>query len=165
MSTSEPLQNEFEPDGGTEREGFIQEYWSAVARRKYLILALLVLATAWASVRTYLTRDVFRADVQVLIDPGTPNILNFKDVDGLETAREEAFQNQLKLLTSRTLSRKAIEDMDILQEPEYGGPRDPKDVAAAKAARPGSPPSWRARSARCWEACVSMSSGPAASWS
>src|SRR4051812_46021652 len=109
MSTSEPLQNEFEPDAGGEREGFIQEYWSAVVRRKFLVLALLVAATAWATVRTYLTRNVYEASVQVLIDPGTPNVLNFKDVAGLETAREEKFQNQLKLLTSRTLARKAVE--------------------------------------------------------
>lgn len=113
------------------------EYLAVVVRHARLVVAVLLAVTIIAAVRTFMTRSVYKSTVQLLIERDTPSVLTFKEVAELDSARDDYFQTQYKLLQSRSLARKVIEDLNLLQDPEFGGPRDPGQVAAAYKMRPG----------------------------
>ena len=79
-------------------------------------------------------------DEQILIEREKSNVLNFKDVTEVDAAKDDYYQTQYRLLQSRSLARRVIESLNLLQDPEFGGPRAPQEVQAAFAAPPGSSP-------------------------
>jgi uncharacterized protein involved in exopolysaccharide biosynthesis len=107
-------------------------------RRRYLVLAVLAAVAGFATVRSLLTTPVYRAAAQIVIERENYNILDFKGVADLDSARDDYYQTQYRLLQSRALARRVIEDLDLLNDPEYGGPRTAVETEAAKAAPPGS---------------------------
>jgi capsular exopolysaccharide synthesis family protein len=108
-----------------------------VLRHARLVVAVILGITTLAAVRTFMTRSVYQGTVQILIQREAPKIVSFKEVTELESARDDYFQTQFKLLQSRSLARRVIESMSLMQDPEFGGPRNPDDVTAAVKAQPG----------------------------
>jgi capsular exopolysaccharide synthesis family protein len=102
-----------------------------------LVLAVLFGVAALATMRALLTRPVYEASAQILIERDTPNVLTFKEVSQVDAARDDYYQTQYKLLQSRALARRVIESMNLLQDAEFGGPRSPEEIKAVKAAAPG----------------------------
>ena len=126
-----------EPDS---QETHLWEYIYIVLRRRRLVLAVFVAVTGLATLRALLTRPVYEASAQILIERDTPNVLTFKEVAQVDAARDDYYQTQYKLLQSRLLVRRVIETMNLLQDPEFGGPRSPEEMEAIKAAAPGASP-------------------------
>jgi polysaccharide biosynthesis transport protein len=136
MSSSVPPQPyESEPQDGQKS---LWEYLHVVLRRRNLVLAVFFAITAASVVRTMLTRPVYEGSASVLIDRADPSVLTFKEVAQVDASRDDYYQTQYKLLQSRSLVRRVIEDMNLLNDPEFGGPRSPGEIEAAKAAEPGS---------------------------
>jgi len=123
---------------GVPEETHLWEYLHVVLRRRRLVLAVFLTVAAAATVRTLLTRPVYEADVQILIERENPNVLTFKEVARVDSERDDYYQTQYKLLQSRALVRKVIEEMDLFQDPEFGGPQPAEQRAALKASAPGS---------------------------
>src|SRR5438093_3618932 len=119
------------------QETHLWEYIYIVLRRRRLVLAVFVAVTALATLRALLTRPVYEASAQILIERDTPNVLTFKEVAQVDAARDDYYQTQYKLLQSRLLARRVIETMTLLQDAEYGGPRSPEELEAVRAAPPG----------------------------
>ena len=127
-------------EGQPREEAPLWEYVHVILRRRHLFLAVFLGVTALAAIRSLLTRPVYEASVQILIERDTPSVLSFKEVALVDAARDDYYQTQYKLLQSRALVRRVIDDLNLLQDPEYGGPRDPQALAAIRAAPPGSSP-------------------------
>ena len=128
------------PPAGSEgetQEAHLWEYIYVVLRRRRLVLAIFLGVAALATLRALLTRPVYEASAQILIERDTPNVLTFKEVAQVDAARDDYYQTQYKLLQSRALARRVIESMNLLQDAEYGGPRSPEEIEAVKAAAPG----------------------------
>jgi len=122
------------------QEAHLWEYIYVVLRRRRMVLAVFIGVAALATLRSLLTRPVYEASAQILIERDTPNVLTFKEVAQVDAARDDYYQTQYKLLQSRALARRVIESMSLLQDPEYGGPRSPEELEAVKAAAPGASP-------------------------
>jgi succinoglycan biosynthesis transport protein ExoP len=133
---SPPQPGPAEPAG----EDHLWDYLAVVLRHRKFALAIFLTATSVATIRTLLTRPVYMAAAQILIEPENPNVLTFKDVTAVDAAREDYYQTQYRLLQSRSLARRLVEGLNLLQDPEFGGPRSPEEVQAAFAAPPGSNP-------------------------
>jgi polysaccharide biosynthesis transport protein len=127
-----------EPD--SQQESHLSEHIDVLLRRRRLILAVLLAVTSVATVRTLLTRPIYQASAQILIARETPSVLTFKEVTQVDSARDDYYQTQYKLLQSRVLARKVIADLDLLRHPEFGGPRTPEQIEAIKAAPAGASP-------------------------
>lgn len=123
-----------------QEERHLFEYLDVVLRRKALVLAVFVAVGSISAVRSFMTQSVYQATAQILIDRETPNVLTFKEVTDVNSAREDYFQTQYKLLQSRALARRVVDGLNLLQDPEFGGPRDAAVVKAAQQARPGESP-------------------------
>ena len=135
MTPSPPAGYEGEP-----QEAHLWEYIYVVLRRRRLVLAVFLGVAALATLRSLLTQPVYEASAQILIERDTPSVLTFKEVAQVDAARDDYYQTQYKLLQSRALVRRVIESMDLLQDPEFGGPRSAEEIDAVKAAAPGASP-------------------------
>ena len=118
-------------------ETHLWEYIHVILRRRRLVLAVFLGVTALAAIRSLLTRPVYEGTAQILIERDTPSVLSFKEVAQVDAARDDYYQTQYKLLQSRALVRRVIESLDLLQDSEYGGPRDAQEMEAVRAAPPG----------------------------
>jgi len=129
-----------EPEQATETA--LWEYLHVLLRRRWLILAIFVAVTTHAVVRTNLTRPVYRGSAQLLIERQAPSVIAFKEVAEVNAGwwGEEYFETQYKVLQSRVLARRVIEDMKLLDDPEFGGPRKPEEIEALLKAPPGESP-------------------------
>jgi polysaccharide biosynthesis transport protein len=128
-----------EADGasGPERESHVWDYIYIVLRRRRTVLAVFVGVAALATLRTLLTRPVYEATAQILIERSDPAVLSFKEVTQVDGARDDYYQTQYALLRSRSLAERVIEALGLLGDPEYGGPRSPEAIAAIEAKPPG----------------------------
>ena len=123
--------------------------------RAKLVLALMIVALvpmgvalalpmlqAERQARQEASRRLERARRQagILIEREKSNVLSFKDVTEVDAAKDDYYQTQYRLLQSRSLARRVVESLNLLQDPEFGGPRSPEEVKGALAAPPGSSP-------------------------
>ena len=122
---------------GDAQEAHLWEYIYVVLRRRRLVLAVFFGVAALATLRSLLTRPVYEATAQILIERDTPSVLSFKEVAQVDAARDDYYQTQYKLLQSRALVRRVIESMNLLQDAEFGGPRSAEEIEAVKASAPG----------------------------
>ncbi len=120
------------------------EYVHVVLRRRRLVLAVAVGIFALATLRSFLTRPVYEGTAQVLIERADPNVLSFKEVAQIDAARDDYYQTQYKLLQSRSLARRVLVSMNLLNDPEFGGPRDKQAIEAMVAAAEGTDPALEA---------------------
>jgi polysaccharide biosynthesis transport protein len=131
----EPL----DPDQ-TAGERHLWDYLHVLIRRRTVVLAVFSLIVTLATVRTLMTQPVFEGTTSILIERTNPNVLDFKDVAQTETRLDDYYQTQYKLLQSRVLARQVVEQMKLLNDPEFGGPRSAEEIAAAHAAAAGESP-------------------------
>jgi capsular exopolysaccharide synthesis family protein len=138
MATQPPEESQPEPRG----ESHLWDYVHVLLRRRRLLLAVFAAVVAIAAARTFLTRPVYEATAQLLIEKTDPNVLNFRGVteERAGVGIDDYYQTQYKLLQSRSLARRAVEKLGLLAGPAYGGPRTKEQVDAILAQPPGQSP-------------------------
>jgi succinoglycan biosynthesis transport protein ExoP len=123
-----------------------RDYWYVILRRRRLVAAIFVAVASAATLKSFLTRPVYEATAQILIERENPNVLEFKEVAEVKAQwGDEYYQTQYKLLQSRSLARKVIIEANLLQDPEFGGPRTTDEVNAMVSAPPGASPAMEAQ--------------------
>ena len=125
-----------------QNESHLWDYVHVLLRRRRLVLAVFVAIVGVATLRSLLTTPVYQATAQLLIERQNPNVLNFQGVsqDNQGWGIDDYYQTQYKLLQSRSLARRVIEHLNLLNDPEFGGPRDKAQIDALLAQPPGQSP-------------------------
>lgn len=105
----------------------LRDYWDRIWRRRKTVLivtlAVFVLGAFW----TFIQRPRYTAKTQLLIEK-EPNILSFDQVLQIEALRDDFYQTQYKLLSSRGLADTVIERLKLYADPEFvGNPRKGKE--------------------------------------
>jgi succinoglycan biosynthesis transport protein ExoP len=121
-------------------EGHLLDYVHVVLGRRRVALAVFATVVTIATVRTLLTPPVYEATAQILIEKADPNVLNFKQVAQETTdgyGIDDYYQTQYKLLQSRSLARRVIEHLNLLNDADFGGPRPKAQIDAILAQPPG----------------------------
>ena len=124
-------------------ESHLWDYVHVLLRRRRLLVAVFASIVALATLRTLLTKPVYQATAQLLIEKQNPNVLNFQGVAQDNQGGygiDDYYQTQYKLLQSRSLARRVIEHLNLLNDPEFGGPRDKAQIEALLAQPPGQSP-------------------------
>jgi capsular exopolysaccharide synthesis family protein len=123
-------------------ESHLWDYVHVLLRRRRLLLAVFAAIVALATLRTLLTRPVYEATAQLLIEKQNPNVLNFQGVteERAGTGIDDYYQTQYKLLQSRSLARRVVESLNLLNDAEYGGPRPKHEIEAILALPAGQSP-------------------------
>lgn len=118
-------------------ESWLSEQRQLVTRHWRLVSVVFVSVLAAVMLWSLLTRPVYQGHVRILIERENPRVLSFKEVAEVDSARDDYFQTQYKLLQSRALVRKVLEDINLFKEQEFGGPHSDAEVRAARASAPG----------------------------
>src|SRR5262249_42230000 len=68
----------------------------------------------------------YEGRVELLIEADNPNVVSFKEVIDEQRSKADYYQTQYKLLESRTLARKTIDDLKLWDNKELGGGSGPR---------------------------------------
>ena len=104
-----------------EEELNLREYWHVIRKRRWVVITLTFIIAVSVTILTFRQTPIYQAASRILIEKESPNILSFKEVLDLDTSNNDYYQTQYKILTSRTLARKALERLELLEkgaEPE-----------------------------------------------
>jgi polysaccharide biosynthesis transport protein len=117
-----------------EQENPILHYWRILRKRKWLVLAAVVIVFALSLIQTLNTTRLYRATSKVAIFPENQNVLGFKDVDnGFSGGAQDDFalETQVAILRSDALAIKVIEVMHLDQDPRFTGVRQTPPLGEA----------------------------------
>lgn len=119
-------------------EGWLGEQLRLLWRRRNFIAVVFGAVVAVVMIWSLATRPVYRATAKLLIERENPKVLSFKDVTDADSGRDDYYQTQYKLLQSRAVIRRVLEEVgDVFQQPEFGGPRAAAAIETARSAAPG----------------------------
>ena len=114
---------------GPQQEINLRDYWEKIRRRKGTVLsfagAVFILTAFW----TFIQRPVYTAKGTLLIEK-EPNILSFEQVFQIETMRDDFYQTQYKLLSSRTLAEEVVTRLSLATNEEFVGKPDKRRMPA-----------------------------------
>jgi capsular exopolysaccharide synthesis family protein len=128
-------------DGPPHEPAHLRDYWHVLLRRRWLVLFAFILVVSAGVARVFLQRPLYQATAQILIERDLPNVLDFdKNARVSETAFEDYYQTQFRLLQSRLLARQAVQRLHLVRDPEFGGLGSGAEAQAAESAAPGTSP-------------------------
>jgi polysaccharide biosynthesis transport protein len=89
----------------------LRECLQVLFRRRWLILALVLLSAAGATVYNRTATPIYEASARLLIEPSSSRVVPFRPVVEEEQGNLEYYQTQYEMLRSRVLAQKALEEL------------------------------------------------------
>jgi len=95
---------------------------------KHKWLGIITFTVIMSGVAFYASTEVpqFQASVELLIQSESPKILAFKEVTEQGREAVDFYQTQFRLLQSRTLAKRTLDELQLWRHPDFGGPRPPR---------------------------------------
>jgi succinoglycan biosynthesis transport protein ExoP len=97
----------------------IVEYWRAISKRRWSILALTVLVGILATLVVSNMRPLYRATATLLIEQGKSKIVSIEEVYSQGLIQREYYQTQVEILKSEELARKVVQKLKLTKHPDY----------------------------------------------
>jgi succinoglycan biosynthesis transport protein ExoP len=97
------------------------DYWQVVLKRRWTVLACLFVVFATVAIGTLKKKPIYEAKVELEINPEEPQVLNFKEISqAAPTVDVDSYrETQYKVLQSRTLAERVVNDLRLYQLPEF----------------------------------------------
>ena len=120
-AASRPLQDPEILDVSPEEVPHLLDYWQVVLKRRWTVLVCLVVVFTTVAIGTLKKRPVYEGKVLLEINPEEPQVLNFREVSQeAPTVDVDSYrETQYKVLRSRTLAEKVVNDLHLYQSPEF----------------------------------------------
>ena len=99
-----------------EEDGSIhfRDLWRIVVKRKWVVLAVVLLALVTALVSTMMQTPIYRATITLKIEREAPKVVEFKGAIMPEEAGDiDFYRTQYELLKSRTLAERVVEQLNL----------------------------------------------------
>ncbi|MBV9181505.1 MAG: hypothetical protein JO356_09335, partial [Acidobacteria bacterium] len=100
-------------------------YWRILKKRKWTILATLIIVSTLAVITTLRMTPLYEAASRIAIYPENSNVLGLKDLENGGYAEDwdynVALETQLSILRSDALALRVIEEMHLDQNPHFMG--------------------------------------------
>lgn len=109
----------------------LRHYWNVVKKRRWVILAVVIVATAGSMVFASRQPRIYKATATVIVEPQAPKILGGEIGEILELGAGqwwsslEYFNTQLKIITSRALARAVVNKYKLHRDPRVVGDPPP----------------------------------------
>lgn len=101
------------------------DYLHVLVARRWTVIAIFLTVVIITIIATLKQVPIYQASTTLQIDRENPNVLSFKDVYEVESATDDTLQTQYKVLGSRSLARRVIEELHLDRSEEFR-PGDPK---------------------------------------
>jgi len=107
-----------EPTG--EKEVHLLDYWNVIWRRRWTVATFALIVVLATGLFTFTRRPVYTAKGTLLVEK-EPTILTFEEIFQIETFRDDYYQTQYKLLQSRGLAERVVDQLKLYEHPEFVG--------------------------------------------
>ncbi|MGH9403067.1 MAG: GumC family protein [Terriglobia bacterium] len=106
-------------DVSPEEVPHLLDYWAIVRKRRWVVLACLVVVFTTVAIGTLKERPLYEGKVLVEIDPEAPAVVNFKEVVSNPVDMDTYMETQYKILKSRSLAERVVRDLQLYRLPEF----------------------------------------------
>jgi len=97
----------------------LSAYWRSIVKRKWLILAIILVSGLWSTVSTMMEPKIYRATATIEIAGGQDEIVQVGDVNSSRNWAGAYFETHTELLRSRSLAQRVVAEMDLVGSGEY----------------------------------------------
>src|SRR5262245_21389231 len=104
----------------------VLDYWRVLVVRRWTIFAVFATAVVLTLISTFKQTPIYQASTTLQIDLENRNILSFKGVYEVDNTADDTLPTQYKILESRSLARKVIEELRLDKVEEFA-PKPKKD--------------------------------------
>lgn len=103
-----------------------------IRKRIWLILGFAIAVAGFIYVMQSRIVPMYRAAATLIIEPKETKLLSINDFYGVDTAKDEYLQTQFEIMKSRSLSRRVVEQLGLIDDPEFATkpPKKPNFIVA-----------------------------------
>jgi len=102
-----------------EKEVHLRDYWKVIQKRRWIVIAFFLIVLIATAVGTFAMKPIYRGTATIQINKENPQIVDFKEIFAVNTMDLDYYQTQYKILESRTLARRVIQTLKLLEHPEF----------------------------------------------
>ena len=106
-------------DLNTTQEVHLSHYWNIIYKRWKIAVAILAVVMAGTFLASYLSKPLYRSQVEIQIERENPNQMTVEDLFGIQFTDQEFMQTQYVLLKSRGLADRVIKEHNLLNDPDF----------------------------------------------
>jgi polysaccharide biosynthesis transport protein len=107
-------------DVSSEEVPHLLDYWALILKRRWVVISCIVVVFTTVAIGTLKERPIYQGKVLLEIDPEAPNVVNFKEVVSPSPVDISAYlETQYKILKSRTLAQRVVNDLQLYRTPEF----------------------------------------------
>ena len=99
----------------------LRALWRTVLRYRKLISVITLLVIITTLLITVLLRPMYQATISLEVNTSGRSIVKFQNVENQDLGTSEYIQTQSKILNSSAVAQKVIENLDLVNEPEFNG--------------------------------------------
>ena len=108
-----------EDDEQQEQEIHLRDYLHVLQKRKWLVLATIVISFSIAAIVSFRTRPQYQSSAQIIIEREAAKILSIEQITQGVSASTDYFNTQYKILQSNTLAATVAGRLRIWENPEF----------------------------------------------
>jgi polysaccharide biosynthesis transport protein len=97
----------------------VLDYWRVLVVRRWTIFAVVATAVIFTLIFTFKQTPIYQASTTLQIDRENPNVLPVKGVYEVDNTADDTLPTQYKILESRSLARKVIEELHLDRVEEF----------------------------------------------
>ncbi len=101
------------PDAG---DVHLTDYLKVLSRRRWVAATAFLVVVATVAIYAFTATPIYRARVQLLIEVENPNVVSFKEVLEQEKTTNDYYQTQYRMLRSRSLARRTLDQTQLWAE-------------------------------------------------
>ena len=102
-----------------EKEVNLRDYWKVIRKRQWTIIAFFLIVVITTAIVTFTIKPIFRATTTIQINKENPQIVDFKEIFAVNTMDLDYYQTQYKILESRSLVKRVIQNLKLTEHPEF----------------------------------------------
>ncbi|MCF7908138.1 MAG: polysaccharide biosynthesis tyrosine autokinase [Candidatus Omnitrophica bacterium] len=108
----------------------IKDYWEIFLKRKWLVVSFILITVSLVAFYDFTQPKKYRAEMTMHIEKQNPQIMSEKGGYAYqgEVRDREYYYSQYGLLKSLSLAERVIDKLDLANDPEIGGKRNPARV-------------------------------------
>ena len=97
----------------------LRDYWKVLQKRRWSILAALLITLITTAIVTFAMKPIYRGTATIQINKESAQIVDFKEIFAINTMDLDYYQTQYKILESRSLAKRVIQEAALFNHPEF----------------------------------------------
>ena len=97
----------------------LTDYVRVLSKRRWPALTVAASVLVLTTLYTFTTTPIYEARVQILIEKEASNVVMFKEAVEQSQLTDDYYQTQYRILQSRALARRTINDLNLWNSPEF----------------------------------------------